>query len=231
MPESRITRGRPNWVIRAPLRAWLAAEAERAGSDLGRYRVLDVGCGYKPYAPLFAPYAETYVGVDSGDQAAPDLVGTAEELPVEDASFDVVVCSQVLEHVDDPARVVRELHRATAPGGRVLASTHGVHVYHPSPQDLWRWTHTGLERLFSENGDWASVTVRPGAGTTATLGYLIGTYIDLLAQRLRAQPLARPLIALINRAAAAVDARSAVLSGLGPGSLTANYHVVAERRP
>jgi SAM-dependent methyltransferase len=226
VPEERIGLGRPNWVIRAPLRAWIEAEAKEAQAA----RVLDVGCGYKPYEPLFAPWAESYVGVDSGEHSAPDLVGTAESLPVEDASFDLVLCSQVLEHVDDPAQVARELARVTAPGGRVLASTHGVHVYHPSPQDLWRWTHAGLERLFAENGDWASISVTPGAGTTATLGYLLGTYIDLIAQRLHAQRLVSPLIAVLNRVAAAVDARSPQLAGLGPGTLTANYHVVAVKK-
>ncbi|RPH55393.1 MAG: methyltransferase domain-containing protein, partial [Acidobacteria bacterium] len=65
-----------------------------------------------------------------------------------------VVVEFLLEHVEDPARAVRELHRVTSPGGRVLASTHGVQVYHPSPTDYWRWTHAGLERLFRQNADW-----------------------------------------------------------------------------
>jgi SAM-dependent methyltransferase len=229
VPRDRIDRGHPNWAIREPLRAWLADEAVRAHADLGRYRVLDVGCGFKPYEPLFAPHADAYLGVDSGDHAAPDLVGTAESIPVEDGSFDLVICSQVLEHVDDPARVVAELFRVTAPGGRVLASTHGVQVYHPSPQDLWRWTHAGLARLFEENGRWASVTVRPGAGTTATLGFLISLYVDLLLQHVHLRALGRPLIALINTLAAAVDATSSTLRGTGPGTLTANYHVVADK--
>ena len=129
-------------------RAWLEAEAARAGTDLGRYRVLDVGCGIKPYLPYFEPYAAEYVGVDLENPAA-DLEGSVEALPVEDASFDLVLCTQVLEHVTDPDIAVRELHRVVAPGGRVLASTHGVQVYHPSPTDYWRWTHTGLERLFA----------------------------------------------------------------------------------
>jgi SAM-dependent methyltransferase len=229
VPEERIDRTRANWAVREPLRAWIAAEAVRAHADLGRYRVLDVGCGFKPYEPLFAPYADAYVGVDSGDHAAPDLIGTAEAIPVEDASFDVVICSQVLEHVDDPARVVAELYRVTAPGGRVLASTHGVQLYHPSPQDLWRWTHAGLARLFDQNAAWSSVTVTPGAGTTATLGLLLATYVDLVFQHLHARPLGRPLIVVLNTVAAAIDARSATLRGLGPGSLIANYHVVAEK--
>ncbi len=229
MPEERIDRGRANWAVRAPLRAWLTAEAARARADLGRYRVLDVGCGFKPYEPLFAPYAVRYVGIDSGEHASPDVVGSAEDIPVADGSFDLVLCSQVLEHVDDPARAVAELYRVTAAGGRVLASTHGVQVYHPSPQDLWRWTHAGLARLFEQNATWASVTVRPGAGTTATLGLLISIYLDLLFQHLHARPLVRPLVAAINSIAAAVDARSPTLRGVGAGTLTANFHVVADK--
>ncbi len=55
----------PTYPIRAPLARWLEAEAagqyERRG---GRYRLLDVGCGDRPYEPFFAPYVSEYVGVD-----------------------------------------------------------------------------------------------------------------------------------------------------------------------
>src|SRR5581483_4680654 len=47
----------------------------------------------------------------------------------------------------------------------------------------WRWTHEGLERLFQTNAQWSSVTVRPGAGTTATVAMLVAHVIDLLAKR------------------------------------------------
>jgi SAM-dependent methyltransferase len=218
----------PTYATRGPLARWLAEEASRAHVARGRYRVLDVGCGVKPYYPFFEPYADAYVGVDVDRNAAADLVGTVEALPVEDASFDVVLCTQVLEHCDDPARAVAELRRVTAPGGCVLASTHGVQVYHPAPDDLWRWTHTGLERLFRANGDWAGVTVRPASGTAATLGMLIAIYADLLARRVHAPAVGRALVAAINRTGAAIDARSARLREPGPGTLHANYHVLAE---
>jgi SAM-dependent methyltransferase len=141
----------PTHAVRAPLSAWLQEEAKRAGADFGRYRLLDVGCGVKPYYPFFEPYVSEYVGVDVVENPAAELRGPIEALPVPDASFDVVLCAQVLEHCDDPAEAVRELRRVTKPGGRVLASTHGVQVYHPSPVDLWRWTHAGLERLFTQS--------------------------------------------------------------------------------
>jgi SAM-dependent methyltransferase len=165
--------------------------------------------------------------VDVQDNPHADLHGAVEALPVDDGSFDVVLCTQVLEHVEDPAQAVRELHRATAPGGRVLASTHGVMVYHPNPGDHWRWTHTGLEKLFRANGDWARVDVQPGAGTTAALAMLAARYVHLLAKRTGLGFLARPVVVALNSIAAAVDARVPALRSPQPGALFANFHVTA----
>ena len=170
------------WVVRAALAGWLraqAAELERRAP----VRVLDVGCGVKPYYPFFAGVASEYVGVDVVENPAAELLGSVEALPVEDASFDVVLCTQVLEHCDDPAQAVRELRRVTAPGGRVLASTHGVQVYHPSPVDYWRWTHEGLRRLFEQNATWSALRVEPGAGTASALAMLLGTFVEIALRR------------------------------------------------
>jgi SAM-dependent methyltransferase len=209
------------WAVRAPLAAWLQEQA--AAREPG-YRVLDVGCGPKPYYPFFAGGASEYIGVDVVENPAAELRGAVEELPVDDASFDLVLCTQVLEHSDDPGRAVSELRRVTASGGRVLVSTHGTQVYHPSPQDYWRWTHAGLRRLFEENGAWASVEVRPGAGTATTLAMLLGTYVEIA---LRRTALAKPPVWLLNRLGAALDARVRTLREPVPGSLIANFHVVA----
>jgi SAM-dependent methyltransferase len=221
----------PTYAVRAPLARWLADEARRAHADLGALRVLDVGCGDKPYFQLFAPYVSAYVGVDPYDVPEADLRGSAEDLPVGDGSQDVVLCVQVLEHAEDPSLAVRELARVTAPGGRVLASTHGVMVYHPSPStDYWRWTAAGLERLFRENGEWASVRVTGASGTTACLGMIASLYLDLIAQKARVRGLVRPLVAGLNATARAIDGRVASLRDpFQPGGLIANYHVVAER--
>jgi SAM-dependent methyltransferase len=217
------------YAVRAPLVRWLRSEARRAHEDLGPYRLLDVGCGVKPYLPVFATYAVAYVGVDPVDNPAADLRGSIEALPVEDASFDVVLCAQVLEHCDDPAAAVGELSRVLRPGGRVLASTHGVMVYHPAPVDNWRWTHTGLERLFGDNGSWSSVVVAPGSGTTACVAMLASIYTGHVLRRARLGALRHPVIAALNGAAEAVDRHSKLLSGTRPGTIAANYHVVAER--
>jgi SAM-dependent methyltransferase len=73
-------------------------------------------------------------------------------LPVEDAGFDAVLSSQVLEHVTDPATYLRECVRVLRPGGRLLLSTHGIMVYHPDPDDYWRWTCAGLRRAVEDAG-------------------------------------------------------------------------------
>jgi SAM-dependent methyltransferase len=219
----------PTYAVRAPLVRWLADEARRAHADLGRYRLLDVGCGQKPYEPLFAPFVEEYVGVDPVENPHAELRGPVEAIPVEDGSYEVVLCNQVLEHCDDPAQAVRELRRVAAQGGRVLATTHGVHAYHPSPADYWRWTHAGLERLFAANGAWASVTVTPASGTTACLGMLFSIYLEHVLRRTPLRGLRGGAVAAVNRAAAAIDGRSALLREPRPGTIFANYHVLAQK--
>jgi len=222
-------RSLPTYAVRAPLARWLAQEAKRAHEEIGRYRVLDVGCGVKPYEPLFAPYASSYVGVDPVENPHAELQGSAESLPVDDGTFDVVLCNQVLEHTLDPRRAVAELRRVTAPGGRVLASTHGVMPYHPAPTDYWRWTHAGLEKLFAENGEWASVRVTPASGTAACLAMIVSINVHILFRRLRLGPVARPLVSALNGVAEIVDSRTPRLrTPEQAGTLFANFHVVAE---
>ena len=106
----------------------------------------------------------------------------------------------------------------------MLASTHGVQVYHPSPTDYYRWTHEGLRMLFTNNADWKTLEVTPAAGTASTLAMLIGFYIETATRRSR---LARPPVWMLNRLATALDGRVAALRQPGPGSLIPNFHVVA----
>jgi SAM-dependent methyltransferase len=220
----RVPLGSPGYAVREPLARWLESQAREAGAGV---RVLDVGCGVKPYYPFFRPYASEYVGVDMVDNPAADLTGPAEALPVSDGSFDVVLATQVIEHCYDPAQAVREFRRVVAKNGRVLASTHGVQVYHPLPDDFWRWTHAGLARLFELNGEWRSLSVEPGSGTAACVGMLVSIYTDVALRRAGLGVASGAATSAINRAARALDRRSAMLREMRPGSLFANYHVVA----
>ena len=133
----------------------LPAGLERLASELALpagARVLDYGCADVPYRHFFPADVE-YVPADlPGNPHAVLELDPEGRIPSEDQSFDAVVSTQVLEHVEDPARYLAECARVLRPGGRLLLSTHGVFVYHPDPDDYWRWTCAGLKRVVTDAG-------------------------------------------------------------------------------
>lgn len=117
--------------------------------------VLDVGCGRKPYRHLTR--ATRYTGVDIDTPAtralgAADVYYDGRTLPFPDASFDAVLCSQVLEHVFTPADFLREINRVLRPGGVLLLATPFVWDEHEQPQDYGRYSSFGLPDLLRRAG-------------------------------------------------------------------------------
>jgi SAM-dependent methyltransferase len=217
-------RSRPNYIVLRTLADLLREETERrlAGGSL---EVVDVGCGDRPYAPLVQPHARRYVGVDIAAGPHVDIVAPAESLPFDDASFDCVLCTQVLEHSIDPHAVCSEANRILRPGGLALISTHGVTRYHPAPEDYWRWTHAGLRRLLESTGTWDEIAVRPCGRTASAIAHLVNREIQLRAARHRLGRLATPLIYVLNSLALAIDGRPD--EHASPPGLAINYLVVS----
>lgn len=110
--------------------------------------VLDVGCGRKPYRRYFED-SQLYIGIDKNPKAA-DVVGVAEALPVRNAIFDVVLCTQVLEHVEQPQKALNEMKRVLRTNGLLILSTHGFWIEEHEPTDYWRWTFQGLTKILDE---------------------------------------------------------------------------------
>jgi SAM-dependent methyltransferase len=203
----------------------VARDLAPAGEDQA---VLDVGCGVKPYLPYFAPVAAEYVGLDVEPGPHVDVVSPAETLPFEDERFHAVLSTQTLEHVADPARVVREAHRVMKPGGVLVLSTHGTAAYHPCPTDLWRWTQEGLEKLIRDNGEWTSLRLEATGGTAACFGYLLGFYVNGALQRRWTAPLRKALLAAICLTFGLLD-RVVPLHYPRRATLIANFVVVARK--
>jgi SAM-dependent methyltransferase len=118
--------------------------------------VLDLGAGAVPYAPLFDS-AINYVSVDLEKRYPTRLVADfAYALPFADDVIDAVLCTQVLEHVPDPASVVQEIHRVLKPGGIGLITVPFAWEIHHYPDDCHRFTPFSLSKLF---GDFARCDV------------------------------------------------------------------------
>lgn len=125
------------------------------------HTILDVGCGP---GTITADLAElvpqgSATGVDSTESVLdtarahaasrprgcpPNLkfrLGDANELPYPNASFDVVFCHQVLQHVRDPVGILREMRRVVRPGGIVAAreADYKSFAWFPEPEGLDRW--------------------------------------------------------------------------------------------
>ena len=148
----------------------------REKSKRDKLKIVDIGCGDRPYLKLAQNWAKVYIGVDLNQEA--DVVALAENLPFPDASFDLALCFQVLEHTDNPQKAVQEMKRIVKKGGFVLASTHGVWNHHPFPHDYHRWTHEGLEKLFEA---FSEVKVKPNLNSYSSVIQIINIELYILA--------------------------------------------------
>lgn len=132
--------------LRAEIDACIQASGVPRGAE-----VVELGCGNRPYQTLVERHGLRYIGADLAGNAHADLiVGDDGRVPVEAGRFDLVLSTQVLEHVPDPAAYLAEARRILKPGGWLVLSTHGIWVYHPSPADYWRWTGAGLRKLVEQ---------------------------------------------------------------------------------
>src|SRR5579863_4262989 len=127
-------------VMRGMAREIGALAAEVAGPG---QTVLDFGCGSMPYKPFFEAKGCRYLGADF-DGARDIDIDPQGHIGAGDASVDLVVSFQVLEHVRDLDTYFSEARRVLKPGGRMILSTHGTWLYHPHPEDHRRWTREGL---------------------------------------------------------------------------------------
>ncbi len=105
--------------------------------------ILNLGSGSRPRVG-------DAIHVDATVFPGVDVVSDIAELPFQDGSVDAILCLAVLEHVPDPVRIVREIHRVLRPGGVCYLTTPFMQPYHSSPQDYQRWTLDGLRILLSD---------------------------------------------------------------------------------
>lgn len=111
--------------------------------------ILDVGAQYCPYYPLFEQRCRSYTSLDVVQTPIVDVVCNAEDMTLPDSSFDLVICTQVLEHTQRPQRIVDECYRVLRSGGTLLLSVPSIFPVHGYPADNWRFMPQGVELMLS----------------------------------------------------------------------------------
>lgn len=207
----------PNWLVlrsrRLIFQRWLGA------LDLKHAKVLDIGGRIQPYRELI-PFEHTYWSIDIRRTALVDVLGDAERLPLADNSIDIVICTQMIEYVVNPAQLGDEMHRVLRPGGRVLLSAPSIFP-RDSEHDRWRFFPAALRHLFR---NFSEVEIVPECGSAAGFLRTIGVMCHSSA---RYEPvrfaLGCTLIPLLNLCAALAEK----ISPLKDGSFTVNYSLRA----
>ena len=158
-----------NWlanhkIIRALEKARVHAHGE----------LLDMGCGRKPFAPLFAGRITRYWGTDLSvspylGHARLDAFARAEAQPFRDASFDTVMGLSMLTYLSEPVRMLYEAHRVLRPGGVLILEFTQMVPLHDEPYDFFRFTRYGAEYLLQQAG-FEAVAYIPIGGLWARVG-------------------------------------------------------------
>ena len=185
-----------NWLVRRLAQEHIAAAIRTYAGG----RLLDLGCGDRPYAGIVGAKVESCVGLEYDRQryarTPPEVWGSALDLPFREASFDAVLSAQVLEHVPEPERMFCEISRVLKPGGHLILTAPHIWGIHEEPHDYFRFTGYGLSYLARKTG-LEPLSARPMAGYWVTAGTRFCYYLQQF-EKIGLAVLVRPLYALVQ---------------------------------
>ncbi|MBU2536717.1 MAG: class I SAM-dependent methyltransferase [Chloroflexota bacterium] len=132
----------------------------------GAGKTLNIGSG----GLQSSNYFPNVIGLDISKAATPDILGDSHYLPFKEESFDVILCTEVLEHLKQPQKAIDEMRRVVKRGGELLLTTRFIFPLHDTPCDYFRYTKYGLRYLLR---DWNVVQITEETDTIGTLAVLL----------------------------------------------------------
>lgn len=200
-------------------------------------RVLDVGAGESPWRDLMP--GATYVGLDTSHSDAFGMSRRRDvvyydggEMPFEDDEFDHVLCTEVLEHVDEPLPFLADLHRVLRPGGTLVLTVPWSARVHHIPYDYYRFTPFALGLLLTSAG-FSDIAIEERGNDVATIANkLVVWWVGFIRPRRRASVIVTwPLSVLLAPVVGAflVVAHITILFGVAPDNDPLGYGVTATK--
>lgn len=136
--------------------------------------ILDAGAGECVYKHCFShckyKAIDLAVGESGWNYANLDYVGPLHEMPIEDDSFDAVLCTEVFEHLEWPRESAKEIYRVIKPGGKLYLTVPMAHDEHQVPYDFFRYTSFGLQSICKHAG-FREIKVTPFGGIWVRWAY------------------------------------------------------------
>ncbi|MGK4007180.1 class I SAM-dependent methyltransferase [Sorangium sp. So ce1036] len=221
-PLGRAARAAADWV---DLQLTHVVDSLARLAPRARGRLLDVGCGDKPYERLFRPHVREYLGVEhqatfdataAVSRGKADVLYDGERLPFPDASFDTVLSVQVLEHTPEPGALVAEMARVLRPDGLLILSAPFSFRLHEEPHDYFRFSPHGLRALCGRAG-LVVEEIHPHGSLWSLLGHKVNSYLALNVARLGG--IAQSMGKLGHEAATGGGARAWTLPLVAPAML------------
>lgn len=136
-------------------------------------RILDVGCGTKPYKKLFK--STEYVGIDISSEKSVDKLFDGVKIPYKTEKFDVVIATEVLEHALFPEKLISEMKRVLRPGGKLFITMPFVWPEHAVPIDFQRFTSFQHRRLLNKY-KMKIISISQTTGTFGTCGQILSDF-------------------------------------------------------
>ena len=150
--------------------------------------LLDLGCGNQPYKSIYGRYVNQAVSVDVEHRDAPlTLLSDSQFLPFSNNSFDIILFSEVIEHIPDYKMALNEISRVLSPGGYLIITWPFNYSMHELPCDYLRITEFGMQMVLEQNGLQISQLFRRGNMMTL-LHCFTGTLLTNMNEFFRRTP-------------------------------------------
>jgi SAM-dependent methyltransferase len=159
--------------------------------------ILDAGSGKQQYRKCFSHARYESTDIEQLPNYEHDFICSLDNIPKSDNTYNAVLCTQVLEHVDFPQKVINEIYRVLKPGGRLfLSAPQGARV-HSEPYHFFNFTKYGLASLFEQSG-FDIIFIRANGGVFWNLGKMIRTLPKYISKQYKNPEIAAN-ISIYNR--------------------------------